>query len=150
MESSWSLAKEWIKNHEGYRSSVYNCSNGYPTIGYGHKIRQDEEFSSIDEEEAEELLEQDMQSLCSKVSNHVKNYSDLSSVRQAVLMDMIFNLGEFGFSKFAKMINALENEDYRKAANEMKDSKWYRETGRRSKHLVDCMENDDAYSPDDY
>ena len=41
-----------IKNHEGFRSRVYQCSNGFDTIGYGAAIKDLE----IDEDIAELIL----------------------------------------------------------------------------------------------
>ena len=49
-----------IKRFEGFSQTVYFCPAGYPTIGYGHVVKDDEDFSEgIDEAEAEELLRQD-------------------------------------------------------------------------------------------
>ncbi len=51
-----------IKRFEGFSSSVYICPAGYPTIGYGHVVRDDGvQFSDgIDKNAAEELLRQDV------------------------------------------------------------------------------------------
>jgi lysozyme len=64
---------------------------------------------------------------------------NLDSVRKAVVMDMLFNLGVNKFKMFKKMIKAIENGDYNLAAEEMIDSEWYRQVGYRSKKLVDMM-----------
>lgn len=32
------FAIELIKEGEGFREAVYTCSQGYPTIGIGHKL----------------------------------------------------------------------------------------------------------------
>ena len=51
-----------IKRFEGFSRIVYFCPAGYPTIGYGHVVKDDEDFSAgIDESQAEELLRQDVQ-----------------------------------------------------------------------------------------
>lgn len=51
-----------IKRFEGFSRTVYFCPAGYPTIGYGHVVKDDEDFSAgIDEAQAEELLRQDAQ-----------------------------------------------------------------------------------------
>lgn len=51
-----------IKRFEGFSRTVYFCPAGYPTIGYGHVLKDDEDFSAgIDEAQAEELLRQDAQ-----------------------------------------------------------------------------------------
>ena len=39
---------------EGFSRTVYFCPAGYPTIGYGHVVKDDEDFSAgIDEAQAE-------------------------------------------------------------------------------------------------
>ena len=51
-----------IKRFEGFSRTVYFCPAGYPTIGYGHVVKDDEDFSAgIDEAQAEDLLRQDAQ-----------------------------------------------------------------------------------------
>ena len=51
-----------IKRFEGFSRTVYFCLAGYPTIGYDHVVKDDEDFSAgIDEAKAEELLRQDAQ-----------------------------------------------------------------------------------------
>ena len=51
-----------IKRLEGFSRTVYFCPAGYPTIGYGHVVKNDEDFSAgIDESQAEELLRQGAQ-----------------------------------------------------------------------------------------
>jgi lysozyme len=52
---------------------------------------------------------------------------------------MAFNLGRSRLSKFKKMVTAVNEGNYAKAADEMTDSKWYRQVGRRSKELVEIM-----------
>jgi GH24 family phage-related lysozyme (muramidase) len=43
-----------------------------------------------------------------------------------------FNLGVGGFSTFRKMIAAVERRDWTAAAEEMRDSIWYHQVGRRA------------------
>lgn len=49
-----------IKRFEGFSRTVYFCPAAYPTIGYGHVVKDNEDFSAgINEAQAEELLRQD-------------------------------------------------------------------------------------------
>ena len=41
-----------IKRFEGFSPTVYICPAGYPTIGYGHLVRDHESFEKISQEEA--------------------------------------------------------------------------------------------------
>ena len=58
-----------------------------------------------------------------------------------ILVEMCFQLGEFGVSKFKKMLAALEKKDYEDAGWEMKDSKWNQQTPNRCEELSYRMRN---------
>ena len=60
-------------------------------------------------------------------------------MRQAVLIDMMFNLGSPRFKQFKKMIQALEDNDYSRASFEMLDSKWAVQVGNRANYLAEKM-----------
>ena len=50
-----------IKTFEGFSCYVYTCPAGCKTIGYGHVVKSDEDFSDgISEDAATELLKQDV------------------------------------------------------------------------------------------
>lgn len=67
----------------------------------------------------------------------MKKYSlftlKLNDPRRAVVTDMVYQLGLGGFRQFRRMIEALEKNDFEKAAYEMTDSLWYSQSGRRSR-----------------
>ncbi len=53
-----------IKRVEGFAPEVYVCPGGWPTIGYGHVVRdaeRDRFADGIDEATAEELLRRDVE-----------------------------------------------------------------------------------------
>ena len=53
-----------IKRFEGFAPEVYVCPGGWPTIGYGHVVRDDERkrfADGIEEATAEELLRRDVE-----------------------------------------------------------------------------------------
>jgi len=52
---------------------------------------------------------------------------------------MAFNLGRPRLSQFKNMIKAVNEGNYKKAADEMVDSRWYHQVGRRSQELVELM-----------
>jgi GH24 family phage-related lysozyme (muramidase) len=66
----------------------------------------------------------------------VSGYDSLPVDAQAVVIDMIFNLGAGGFGAFNKLRLALSKQDYAKAADEMVDSLWYRQTKSRAEEDV--------------
>lgn len=115
----------------------YKCSMGVWTIGYGHAIKASENFDfGITEEQADAMLLEDIkvaQSYARQV--HVDSHQAVNDV----LTEMIFQLGYAGTKKFKKMIQALKDGSYSEAANQMKDSRWYKQTPRRVQQHVDVL-----------
>jgi len=52
---------------------------------------------------------------------------------------MCLNLDSDRFRHFKKMIAAVKDQDFSKAAVEMKDSRWYRQVGHRAVTLVNMV-----------
>lgn len=126
---------EQIADHEGFRSKPYRCTAGKLTIGYGRNI----EDVGISKAEARILLSNDIfkaQRDCERIFPLWNYYPD--SKRWA-LVDMRFNLGPGRFRGFRRMIAAVKNEDWKLAAKEAKDSRWYGQVGRRSKYIVELL-----------
>ena len=57
---------------------------------------------------------------------------------QSILIDMAM-MGEGSLSGFKKFKDALDNKDYKTAAKEMVDSKWYKQVETRGKDLEEMM-----------
>ena len=58
---------------------------------------------------------------------------------QRVLVNMCFNLGGTRLSKFKNMLKACREHNWKEMAEQMKDSRWYHQVGRRSKELVEVV-----------
>jgi len=58
---------------------------------------------------------------------------------KCVLIEMVFQLGVGGVSKFKKMWSALQEQDYNKASIEMLDSRWAKQTPSRANSLASIM-----------
>ena len=58
-----------------------------------------------------------------------------------VIVEMVFQLGKTGVSKFKKMWKALSNGDRQEAATQMKDSRWFKQTPVRCEALADIVAN---------
>lgn len=129
--------KKQIKRHEGYREQVYYDSVGVPTGGYGHAFLNG---SRLPQGVCDALFEQDYQTSVRAFKMFASQYGlDLNDVRRGVLINMLFNLGFYGLTRFKKMILALQRKDWDLAADEMMDSKWYRQVGSRGIELVNLM-----------
>ena len=80
-----------IKRFEGFSSTVYICPAGYPTIGYGHLVRNHEKFEEISQEEAETLLRIDVGSAERAVLRLIK--VPLTDGQFDALVSFTYNLG---------------------------------------------------------
>lgn len=119
---------------EGERLDMYKDSVGIWTIGVGHNIQE----RGISKAISRALLHEDMQDVINDCGS-LSYWGNLDAVRQLVVADMVFNLGLSRFLNFKRMQAALKREEYGLAAVEGKDSKWFRQVGRRAVKLMDAM-----------
>ncbi len=123
---------EQIKKAEGFSGMPYEDTLGIPTIGYGTKL-------PIDEEEAELLLKKRLNDTIKDLKRAYPKFEELPPTIQEVLLDMGYNMGIPRLMKFKKMWKAIDEGDWNKMADEMVDSRWYRQVGNRAKNLVQVV-----------
>tara|TARA_Y100001938_G_scaffold139907_1_gene207390 strand:+ start:231 stop:641 length:411 start_codon:yes stop_codon:yes gene_type:complete len=126
---------ENIKLSEGFRSRVYKCTEGYDTIGYGFAIKD----LHMDEDIATMILERKVQDLKLKIQQKFPFIDNLPEDIQDVIIEMCFQLGITGFSRFKLTIKHFENKDYKAASKEMLNSKWAIQTPNRAKKLSNIV-----------
>ena len=120
-----------IKEHEGYVGIVYKDSLGIDTIGYGFAIKDLE----LDEDICEIILERKLKALEDRINSKFGWFPYMPTEIQNVVIEMCYQLGVTGFSKFAKTITYLKDKNFEKASEEMLDSLWARQTPNRAKEL---------------
>jgi len=117
------------------RLMPYKCPAGKLTIGYGRNI----EDVGISKAEAEFMLDNDITSSVYLCRRMFPSFDTLDDVRQEVLVNMMFNMGDTAFSKFRKFKAAVEAKDWERAASEMENSRWYKQIGKRGYELKMMM-----------
>ena len=122
---------ESIKQHEGYVGVVYKDSLGIDTIGYGFAIKDLE----LDADICDIILERKIKNLQDRVKNKFSWYKYMPPEIQDVVMEMCYQLGVTGVSKFKKTIAYLQNKEFKNASIEMLDSRWAKQTPNRAKEL---------------
>ena len=67
------------------------------------------------------------------------DFEDLPEEAQQIIANMMFNLGRPRLSKFVGRKRGVDVKDWNSAADEMVDSRWYRQVGARADRLVNRM-----------
>ena len=139
--------KEDLIKHEGYKQEIYLCSEGIPTFGIGHAVKEhDIEYAwpvgtPVEKERIDNAFEEDFNTACEDCKVWFDDFANLPNQVKRVLVNMAFNLGQNRLGKFRKMIAAVNANDFSEAANQMVDSRWYNQVGNRSIELENWMRN---------
>ncbi|WP_422771554.1 glycoside hydrolase family protein [Plantactinospora sp. WMMC1484] len=153
--------KEFVARHESPHGlagdpHVYVDTKGHPTVGIGFNLDRadartrltavgadydDVRAGRVDLTQVQItiLFEQTIAEATSDAYSLFPNFDQLSTARQAVLIDMIFNLGRAGVAQFQNMLAALNRWDYETAASEMEKSAWKQQTGTRATQDITLM-----------
>jgi lysozyme len=135
MDDSVDRLVKQIKKHEGLELKPYKCTSNKLTIGIGRNL----EDVGISEIEAEYLLMNDLDTYMTAAKTY-DWYNGLNDPRKAVIVSMLFNMGQTNFNKFLKMKQALSVGDYAEAAKQMLDSRWAKQVKGRAVELSKQME----------
>ena len=134
------LIEELIMD-EGYKYETYHDHLGFLTLGVGHLVLDSDPEIKMDvgtpvsEERIKECLNNDLDIVCEELDRNMSWWRGLDGTRQRVLANMCFNLGYPRLSKFVKFIAAMQKGDWKKASEEMMDSKWATQVGNRAVRL---------------
>lgn len=139
------IVKEDLIRHEGYVAEIYLDSENLPTFGIGHLVTENDiehtwpVGTPVTDERILDVFHKDCNVAYSDACALVLNFAGQSVDAQRVLVNMSFNLGRNRLGQFKNFLKAVNEGKYDKAADEMIDSKWYHQVGRRSKELVEIM-----------
>jgi len=132
---------------EGVIAEVYLDHLGYKTFGIGHLVTKDDiEWNfpvgtTIKRERIDQCFKADVEKAIkgceSLYSPHFNSWPDTV---QEVLVNMIFNLGQSGLSKFKRFKASLEVGKWKQAAKEGRESLWYTQVPKRAERLMSRLE----------
>ena len=134
---------ESVKQHEGYRNKVYLDTLGKRTVGVGHLCVEDfwEDDKEYEEKFLMTILEHDLQTAIKSAKQLIEEFGcdDIDEQAEEILIEMVFQLGKTGVSKFKNMWKALAEKNYIGASYEMLDSRWAKQTPNRAKAMANLM-----------
>ena len=139
--------REEIKYDEGSVNEIYLDHLGLATFGIGHLVTEwDEEYgwevgTPVSEDRCNEVFDSDIQIVLSDCQHLYPDFNDLPEEVQRIIANMMFNMGRPRLSKFKGMKAGVDARDWNKAADEMVDSRWYRQVTKRADRLVERMRN---------
>ena len=137
--------REQLKIDEGCVYEIYNDHLGFATFGIGHLVREsDPENGSpvgtkVSEDRVADAFDDDIGIVLSDCNKLYPDFEDLPEEAQQIIANMMFNLGRPRLSKFVGMKRGVDAKDWNTAADEMVDSRWYRQVGARAERLVNRM-----------
>ena len=136
-----------LEYDEGCKYEIYLDHLGLPTFGIGHLVTEDDEEhgqevgSVVSEERVAEVFESDIQVTLDECRRLYSDWDDLPEEVQLICGNMMFNMGQPRLSGFKKFNAAIADRSWEEAADEMVDSKWYRQVTNRADRLVTRMRN---------
>jgi len=136
-----------LSSDEGVVYEVYLDSLGYPTFGIGHLILEKDQEDGINigtpvsKARVTEVFQADLDTAISECKVLYGMWCTFPDEVQEILVNMMFNLGRPRLSRFRNFKKAVDAHDWKQAAIDGRDSKWYRQVGNRAERLMVRMEN---------
>ena len=138
------LRKE-LEIDEGVKYEIYLDHLGLPTFGIGHLVtKSDPEFgepvgTAVDKDRCIEAFSKDLETVMSDCYKLYSDFDSLPEEAQLIIANMMFNMGRPRLSKFKGMKRGVDARDWNQAADEMVDSRWYKQVTNRANRLVERM-----------
>lgn len=141
-----------LRFHEGVRQIAYRDSLGLLTIGIGHLVIPTKDIRLPDalsraisagrltSAQVEDLFQRDLAEHSETLATFYPWIKDLDDVRQAVLIDMAFNLGPAFLAGWPIFVKQLQSGDWKGAAANMRGTRWARQVKGRAERLAVMIE----------
>lgn len=143
------LIEQLVTKHEGRRSHVYTDTVGKPTIGIGWNLDNPDSVEicdhyglslgelkagtvSLTDAQIDEVFSYQLTEAIGVTQKLFPNFDTMPDNVQAVICDMVFNMGEPAFSQFHATIAALNDGDWKLAAQHALQSLWAKQVPHRA------------------
>ena len=158
-----------VKGSEGFRARPYLCPTGHCSIGYGTNLEAHPEFipqalgaitelvrfghlkgrylvdrliaagMTWNKEQSEAALVTVLDACERSLNRALPWVKDIEPARQAVLLDMSYNMGVSTLLGFKKTLAFVQARDWENAADEMLRSRWARQVKGRALKMSNWM-----------
>lgn len=147
---------DFISHWEGREREVYNDIRGIPTIGVGFNLQRADAPQllsavgadyravlggrlALNDQQIDWLLQHDIDSARGEVIARFPAFDTYPREVKLILVDLMFNLGQGTFNEFQRFGLAIRQLNWLRAADELEDSQYFHQTGRRSRAHVDTL-----------
>jgi lysozyme len=140
------LLNQELERDEGRRKYAYRDSTpeGYLTIGIGQLVDQRLGGPGL----YDEVIDLQLKLFIARetvpfLEHHLPWWRNLDEVRQRALANLAFNLQNrlLGFHNF---LSAMESKNFEKAADELVNSLWHKQVGKRAERLETMIRKGEA------
>ena len=138
---------EQLKVDEGVKYEIYKDHLGYPTFGIGHLVTDKDPENGqpvgtkISKDRVKSAFDNDIKVAIKEAKTlYGSHFNSWPNEVQETVVNMVFNMGRPRLSGFKKFKAALIAEDWKTAAVEMRDSRWYRQVTNRAERLAKTIE----------
>ena len=137
-----------LEQDEGRVGEIYLCSESVPTLGIGHAVTVDDpEYglpvgTAISEARVNAAFAKDMKQCVADANWLVPDFNDLPTDARVTIASLTFQLGMPRYSLFKRHLAAINADqiDWQAAADELRDSKLYRQTPARTERHASRLE----------
>ena len=129
------ILRAQLKIDEGVRTHAYRDTVGKLTIGCGRNL----DDIGVNAGEIELMLDNDITRAEAGAYRLVPGFEGLSNARKAVVVNLVFNMGERTFGTFTNTLAAINSGRWDDAADGMAASKWASQVGPRATRLIAAM-----------
>lgn len=152
---------EMLERDEGVKTKVYWDTIGYPTVGIGHLIIREKTrdlnkigniltkeldrtiYNEITMDEVAILFSKDYINVLEGIqaNTYIADiFRKVNKSRKLAIINMVFQLGIGGLSKFKNALESLDREDFKAAGQHLRDSLWYNQTLGRATRVIRVIE----------
>ncbi|ATN93090.1 endolysin-murein hydrolase [Salmonella phage Melville] len=152
---------DMLRIDEGLKLEIYKDTEGFWTVGIGHLLTKNPNKSvaiseldrlvgrntsgKITQSEAELIFKNDVETAVSGILKNatlkpVYNSFIGDEPRLAALINMVFQMGVAGVAGFKNSMALLKAKDWDRAAVNLAQSKWYKQTTNRARRVIKTFE----------
>ena len=133
--------RDQLQREEGRSKTAYRDSLNIWTIGIGHAGPDVYAGLTWTDDQIDAAFDKDVAEKTAQVEQALPWFSDLNEPRQAVLLQMAFQMGTVGLLKFARTLEAVHEGRWADASAGMLNSVWASQTPHRAARLAQQMQS---------